>query len=116
MRRETRPPRPHRDFPDDIDLILDGYGERARVVQLWRAVDSNETAWVYLGRLDPLACEIEVVGARFGGGCYRAKILGGWVRERRQELYLEQVTFRLDEYAWPMTQETRQRLQAHARR
>ena len=107
---KTNPPRPPRHFPDDIDGILRGYGRRARVVQLWRQLDHKQDVWTYLGRLQPEQCEIEMIGHRFGGGWYRAKILGAWDRERRREEYFEQVSFGLDDRAWPMTTETRDRI------
>ena len=107
---KTKPPRPFRNFPDEIEVILHGYGPRARVVQLWRQLDGKRDIWTYLGRLDPAECEIEMIGARFGGGSYRAKILGAWDRERRREEYFEQVSFALDEQAWQMTAETRDRI------
>ena len=107
---KTKPPRPFRNFPDEIDVILHGYGPRARVVQLWRQLAGDRDVWTYLGRLQPEQCEIEMIGHRFGGGSYRAKILGAWDRERRQEEYLEQVTFRLADQYWPLTAETRDRI------
>ena len=107
---KTKPPRPFRNFPDEIDVILHGYGPLARVVQLWRQLDHKQDVWTYLGRLQPEESEIEMIGHRFGGGCYRAKILGAWNRETRREQYFEQVAFALDEQAWPMTAETRDRI------
>ena len=107
---KTKPPRPFRNFPDEIDVILHGYGPRARVVQLWRKLPGKEDVWTYLGRLDPAECEIEMIGHRFGGGSYRAKLLGEWDGQRRQEEYLEQVTFCLDQQYFPMTAETRDRI------
>ncbi len=107
---KTKPPRPFRNFPDEIDVILHGYGPRARVVQLWRQLAGDRDVWTYLGRLQPEQCEIEMIGHRFGGGSYRAKILGAWDRERRQEEYLEQVTFRLADQYGPLTPETRERI------
>ena len=61
-------------------------------------------------RVHPELCETELIGRRFGGGEYRAKLLGEWDTERRQEEYLEQVTFCLDDQYWPMTAETRDRI------
>jgi hypothetical protein len=115
-RRQIVKSRPFRNHPDDIDGILEGYGSRARVVQIWRQVDGTDDQWTYMGRITPDECEIELIGARFGGGWYRARIFGGWDRDRRQEEYLEQVTFGLDEYAWPMTAETLGKIRAHAQR
>ena len=104
---KTRPPR---HFADDIDIIIHGYGPRVRVVQLWRRLDPMRNEWTYIGRVPPELCDIEPIGKRFGGGEYRAKLLGDWDGERRQEEYLEQVTFCLDEQYWPMTAETRERI------
>ena len=100
---KTRPPRP---FADYIDGIVREYGPRVRVVQLWRRVDRRRNEWTYLGRVPPEVCEFELIGKRFGGGEYRAKLLGPWDPERRQEEYLEQVTFALDDRYWPLTPET----------
>ena len=69
---KTKPRRPFRNFPDEIDVILHGYGPRAHVVQLWRKLDGKSDLWTYLGRLQPEQCEIEMIGQRFGGGEYRA--------------------------------------------
>ena len=102
--------RPARPFPDYIDGIVREYGPRVRVVQLWRRLDRRRNVWTYLGRVPPESCEFELIGRRFGGGEYRAKLLGTWNRERRQEEYLEQVTFAIDEQYWPMTAETRERI------
>ena len=107
---KTKPPRPHRDFADDIDIIIHGYGPRLRVVQLWRRLNRRQNVWTYIGRVPPEMCEIELMGKRFGGGEYRAKPLGDWDSKRRQEEYLEQVTFCLDEQHFPMTAETRDRI------
>jgi len=107
---KTKPPRPFRNFPDAIDEILHGYGPLARVVQLWRQLDRKRDVWTYLGRLQPGECEIEMIGHRFGGGWYRAKILGAWNRETRREQYFEQVSFCLDQQYFPLTAETRDRI------
>ena len=75
---KTKPSRPFRSSSDAIDEILSGYGPRARIVVLWRQLDGKQDVWTYLGRLQPEQCEIEMIGDRFGGGWYRAKILGAW--------------------------------------
>ena len=64
----------------------------------------------HLFLLAPEQCEIELIGKHFGGGEYRAKLLGLWDPQRRQEEYLEQVTFALCDRAWPITAETLARL------
>lgn len=56
---KTRPPRPRRHFPDDIDDVLHGYGHRARAVRLWRQLDGKHNEWTYLGRLHPSESEVE---------------------------------------------------------
>ena len=106
----ARPPRPFRSSPDAIDEVLHGYGPRARVVQIWRQLDAKRDVWTYLGRLPPEQCEVEMIADRFGGGWYRAKILGAWDRERRREEYFDQVAFGIDEQWWKMTAETRDRI------
>ena len=110
MKTKINKTRPPRDFPEDIDGILHGYGARARVVQLWRLQDGTRDKWTYLGRFVPEQCEIDLIGERFGGGWYRAKILGEWDPERRREEYFEQVAFGLDDSAWPVTEETLARI------
>lgn len=107
---KTKPPRPPRSSPDAIDEVLWGYGSEARVVQVWRQRDDKPDEWTYLGRLRPEECEVDMIGHRFGGGWYRAKILGAWDRETRREEYFEQVSFGLDRQWWPMTAETRDRI------
>jgi hypothetical protein len=82
-------------------------------VQLWRQVGATRDDWTYLGRLAPEQCEIELVAERFGGGWYRAKIFGAWDPERRREEYFEQVSFGIDEGAWPITAETHERMIKH---
>ena len=111
---KSKPAKPPRHFPDDIDEILRGYEPRARAVQMWRLLDGTRDQWTYLGRLAPEQCEIELIAKRFGGGEYRAKIFGAWDRERGQEEYLEQVSFAIDRW-WPMTAETRERIRKQHR-
>jgi hypothetical protein len=110
MKTKTKKLRPPRHFPDAIDEILGGYGPRARVVQLWRQVDGTRDQWTYLGRFAPEQCQIELVAQRFGGGWYRGKIFGVWNRELRREEYFEQVSFGIDDRAWPVTAETLERI------
>ena len=106
----TKMTSPRRDLLDFLDPIVAGYGSRARVVVLYRQLDGSPKTWTYLGRLDPAEAQLELIGRRFGHGWYRAKILGAWNPETRREEYFEQVTFGLDEQAWPMTPETRLRI------
>jgi hypothetical protein len=104
---KTRPPRSTDWY---IDEIVNAYGRRVHVVALWRKLDGARNVWTYLARLAPEQAKIELVGQRFGGGEYRAKLLGPWDPASRSEQYLEQVQFALDDRAWPMTAETRQRI------
>ena len=85
-------------FHDDIDGVLDHYGEDAQVVQLWWCAEP-QTRWVYIGRLrlnDYRAFPdsfLELVQSLFGGGWYRARIYGQWDPTLRREEYLQQVSF-----------------------
>ena len=103
--KTTKPERPFRYFPDDIEYIVQAYGSRARVVQLWRLADSTYSQWIYLARITSYECTIECIAHRFGGGDYRAKILGEWDPERRREQYFERVSFAIDG-CFPVTAET----------
>lgn len=103
--QHVKPARPVRYFPDDIEHIVLGYGPRAQVIQLWRLADGTYDQWIYLARIGPHQCTIEYIAHRFGGGDYRAKILGDWDRERRCEQYFERVPFAIDG-CFPVTAET----------
>ena|SRR3989442_684937 len=103
--KRVKPARPVRYFPDDIEHIVMGYGPRARVIQLWRLADGTYDQWIYLARITAEQCTIEYIAHRFGGGDYRAKILGDWDPERRYEVYLERVSFAIDD-CFPVTAET----------
>src|SRR5258706_13988041 len=100
---KPKPPRPFRNFPDELDVILHGYGPRARVVQLWRQLDGKPDVWTYLGRLDPAECEDVMIGHRFGGGSFPAKILPARDRRRRREEYFEHVPVPVDQQFFPLT-------------
>ena len=110
---KQKPSRPPRQSADDIDEILAGYGSRAQVVQLWRRLEGTHDQWIYLGRLSPREVGFDLVARRFGGGRYRAKILGSWDRVKRREEYFEQVHFGIAKEGWPITDETRARIAAH---
>jgi hypothetical protein len=69
-----------RTFADDLEGVLLHYGGLCRVVQLWRQHETDRRAWTYLDRLPPEDCDMEVLKRRFGGGSYRAKLFGGWMR------------------------------------
>ena len=96
LRKSAKAERPFRYFPDDIEYIVQAYGSRARVVQLWRLADGTSDRWIYLARITPYQCTIEYIANRFGGGDYRAKILGEWDPQRRCEQYFERVSFAID--------------------
>ena len=70
----------------------------------------QKEVWGYSELEDIAAQPMLMIGDRFGGGWYRAKILGAWDRERRREEYFEQVAFGIDQQWWPMTAETRERI------
>ncbi len=114
LSKSAKAQRPFRYFPDDIEHIVEDYGPRARVVQLWRLEDGTYGRWIYLARIMPEQCTIEYIAHRFGGGDFRAKILGEWDRERRCEVYFERVSFAIDG-CFPVTPETlaRTRSQQH---
>jgi hypothetical protein len=70
----------------------------------WPTARNNR--WIYLARVTSEQCTIEYIAKRFGGGDYRAKILGAWDPERRYEQDLERVSFAIDMF-YPITAETR---------
>ncbi len=85
-----------RQFPDDLDGVLQHFRGRAQVIQLWRQGSPRER-WRYLTRMrledyEPYALFLEIIQAVYGGGWYRARIYGEWDRQRRREEYLAQVT------------------------
>ena len=79
---KTRPPRSTDWY---IDEIVGAYGRRVHTVALWRRLDRARNVWTYLARLAPEQAKIELVGQRFGGGEYRAKLLGPWDPASRSE-------------------------------
>jgi hypothetical protein len=91
----------------DIYTPLRHYGRLVRVLQVWRLHEA-ENRWLYLKRIrsedyDPSESIAEIVKARFGGGSYRAKVLGDRDRELRRERYLRQLSFDIE---GPPTAET----------
>lgn len=101
--------KPARQYPDDIDGVLQHYPCRARVVVLWRRDARTRDRWIYLARIwtsesDPDGSFLQMVQRRFGVGWYRAKIYGDWDRKRRREEYLEQVSFGI--YGPPIRERT----------
>ena len=95
-----------RDIPDIVLLHLRPH---ARVVALWRQDDAHPERWVYLERIYAQEFSLDEVVRRYGGGDYRAKILGTWDRERRCEVYLTQIAFAIDR-RYPPTAATLARL------
>ncbi len=86
-------PKAPRAFQDDLESVLRFHEGRVCVVQLWRQRAGRRDRWDHLERLPPSECTLEDLKARFGGGVYRAKLLGRWMRRPRWEVYLEQLTF-----------------------
>jgi hypothetical protein len=87
-----------RDIPD---IVVAHLRPHARMVALWRQDDARPGRWVYLERMYAQELSFDEVIQRYGGGDYRAKILGKWDPARRREAYLTQVTFSIDPYYPP---------------
>ncbi len=104
MRHTTRPtdvrtlvkqiPAEARDIPE---VVIAHLRPHARMVAVWRRDDARPDRWVYLERLYAQEFSFDEVIQRFGGGEYRAKILGKWDPARRREDYLMQLTFGIDD-------------------
>jgi len=82
-----------RDVPD---IVVAHLRPHARMVAVWRRDDARPERWVYLERMYAQEFSLDEVIQRYGGGEYRAKILGRWDRERRREEYLTQIPFAID--------------------
>ena len=82
-----------RDVPD---IVVAHLRPHARVVAIWRNDEAHRGRWVYLERMYAQEFSLDEVIERYGGGEYRAKILGRWDRARRREEYLMQLTFGID--------------------
>ena len=98
-----------RPFCDDLDGVLEHYRGVVRVVVIWRQDDSRKARWTYLCRLrvkdyEPSLSFTDLVHCRFGGGWYKAKLYGDWIRGLRREEYLEQVSFGICGPPTPETQ------------
>jgi len=89
-----RIPAEARDVPDIVVAHLRPY---ARMVAVWRQDDARPGRWVYLERMYAQEFSVDEVIQRYGGGDYRAKILGKWDPARRREDYLMQLTFGIDD-------------------
>ncbi len=95
---------------DDIDNIVGAPARRVDHVQLWRELSRDPDEWLYLGPFPPRECRIDPICLRFGGGWYRAKLC-----DRRGRV-ITGVRFGIDELAWPVTGETRERIRRHRER
>ena len=82
-----------RDIPE---VVVAHLRPHARVVAIWRQDDADRARWVYLERMYAQEFTVDEVIQRYGGGDYRAKILGKWDPERRREAYLTQIPFAID--------------------
>ena len=86
------------DIPEVVVAHLRPY---ARMVAVWRRDDAVPERWVYLERMSAREFSVDEVIQRYGGGEYRAKILGKWDPERRCEEYLTQIPFAIDSRILP---------------
>src|SRR5712692_1240271 len=75
------------------DVVVAHLRPHARVVALWRQDEAHPERWVYLERMPAQELSFDAVIQRYGGGEYRAKILGKWDPARRREQYLIQIPF-----------------------
>jgi len=82
-----------RDIPE---LVVAHLRPHARMVAVWRRDDARPERWVYLERMYAQEFSVDEVIQRYGGGEYRAKILGRWDPARRREDYLTQIPFAID--------------------
>ena len=82
-----------RDIPE---VVVAHLRPHARMVAIWRQDDAHPERWVYLERMYAQEFSVDEVIQRYGGGEYRAKILGKWDPARRREAYLMQLTFAID--------------------
>ncbi len=79
-----------RDIPE---VVVAHLRPHARMVAIWRRDDARPERWVYLERMYAQEFSVDEVIQRYGGGEYRAKILGRWDPARRREQYLIQIPF-----------------------
>jgi len=93
----------------DPEEVVSDLGSRIQVVVLWRQHDDDAKQWLYLERMLPGQFSYERVKQRWGGGAYRIRLFGAWIRARRQERYVTQVTFWIYR-GFPPTQALRARL------
>jgi hypothetical protein len=99
---------PRRFRPQDLEAAILFHRTRVRRIQLWRRANSGRPGiWIHLGRYRPYHDLLLRIRSHFGGGHYRAKLLGPWLHNARREGFIQQVTFTL---SGPPTEVTRQRL------
>src|SRR5438552_11061888 len=82
-----------RDIPE---VVIAHLRPLARVVAIWRQDDGRPGRWVYLERMYAQEFSVDEVIQRYGGGNYRAKVIGKWDPARRREEYLTQLAFAID--------------------
>ena len=98
----VRPKAPRRFTTADLETVLQFHGARARRIQLWRRANRGRPGvWMHLGRLRPRADLLGHIQDLFGGGIYRAKLLGPWLPHRGREAFLQQLTFHIPGYPTP---------------
>lgn len=93
---EAPPKAPRQVTPQDVEAAILFHRNRVRRIQLWRRVNVGRPGiWMHLGRYRPHPDLLVRIRSRFGGGRYRAKLLGPWLPGARREEFLQQVTFTL---------------------
>lgn len=93
---------PRRFTTADLETALQFHGARVRRIQLWRRANRGRPGrWMHLGRLRPRLDLLGLIHEAFGGGTYRAKLLGSWLPHRGQEAFLQQLTFHIPGYPTP---------------
>ncbi len=98
----VRPKAPRRFTIGDLEVALQFHGARVRRIQLWRRANRGRPGvWMHLGRLRPRPDLLGRIQELFGGGRYRAKLLGPWLPQRGRELFLQQLTFDVSGYPTP---------------
>ncbi|HYK11320.1 MAG TPA: hypothetical protein VEV39_11000 [Gemmatimonadales bacterium] len=80
----------------DLDAAIQFHGARVRRIQLWRRANQRRPGkWMHLGRFRPRLDLLNQIRVAFGGGTYRAKLLGPWLPRQRRDAFVQQVTFTL---------------------
>ena len=105
---DAPPKAPRRLTPHDLETAILFHRTRVRRIQLWRRANSGRPGiWMHLCRYRPYPDLLLRIRSQFGGGCYRAKLLGPWLHDARREGFIQQVTFTL---SGPPTEVTIRRL------